>query len=256
MGVLCVLPARIASRRISRKPLQLLAGRPLIAWSWEAATRVSTFDAVWVATDSLEVAEAVHAFGGEVRMSTAEHRSGTDRVAEVAREPEAGGYEVIVNFQADEPFVDLETVERAVGLVRGEGAPIATLAAPITSFDEWRRPSVVKVVTATDGMALYFSRAPIPHPSEGDPAFGTGGPFLRHIGVYAFERDALERWTQLEASPLERTEGLEQLRAVEGRLPIRVQVGPATEPGVDVPEDLSRAERILAERSTESERHD
>lgn len=249
MTVLCVLPARLGSRRIPHKPLQLLAGRPLVEWSWRAASRIETFDAVWVATDSEKVARCVRAFGGTALLTRADHPSGTDRVAEVAARPEARAFDVLVNCQADEPFLDEEAVSRAVAIVAEGAAPLATVAIPIEDVEEWRSPSVVKVVTAADGSALYFSRAPIPCPREGEPAFGDAaeGPFLRHTGVYVFTRAALERWTTLPPSRLERTENLEQLRALEAGLRIAVVVGTASGPGVDVPADLARAQRWLAE---------
>lgn len=257
-GVLCVLPARLESRRLPRKPLREIRGRPLVRWSWEAARRVDAFDEVRVATDSREVADAVGAFGGRAVLTDAAHRTGTDRVAEAAGQSWASGYDVVVNFQADEPFLDPDGVEGAVEAVRRGGAPVATLGEPLASREEWRSPDVVKVVRARDGRALYFSRAPVPfvredgrdavprpgpRRGEGD---GTGEPlFLRHAGVYAFRRRALERWTELPASRLERAERLEQLRALEAGVEIHVAVGGGGAPGVDTPEDLRRAERRL-----------
>ncbi|HKK26845.1 MAG TPA: 3-deoxy-manno-octulosonate cytidylyltransferase [Gemmatimonadota bacterium] len=251
MTVLCVLPARLASRRLPRKPLLPLAGRPLIEWSWRAACRVEAFDEVWVATDAPEVASVVRELGGTAVLTDAEHASGTDRVAEAARRPEARGFDIVVNYQADEPFLDAGAIGRAVEAVRSGRAGVATLAAPIVDPEDWASPSVVKVVTARDGGALYFSRAPIPHPRDGSPELlaEAGSPYLRHLGLYAFGREALERWTALEPSRLERIERLEQLRALEAGLPIHVVVGPATGPGVDVPEDVERAERRLADES-------
>jgi 3-deoxy-manno-octulosonate cytidylyltransferase (CMP-KDO synthetase) len=154
----------------------------------------------------------------------------------------------VVNFQADELFLDPDAAGRAVEAVAGEGVGIATVAAPLEREDAWRSESVVKVVRDGRGDALYFSRAPIPHPRGGSPELpgGPEGPWLRHLGLYAFTRPALERWTSLEPSPLERIERLEQLRALQDGMRIRVVTGPPTEPGVDEPEDLRRAERILA----------
>jgi 3-deoxy-manno-octulosonate cytidylyltransferase (CMP-KDO synthetase) len=249
MTVLCVLPARLGSRRIPRKPLQPIAGRPLVEWSWRAATRIEAFDAVWVATDSEEIAERVRAFGGTVVLTRTDHPSGTDRVAEVAARPEARAFDVLVNVQADEPFLDPQAVTDAVELVRSGRAEVATVAVPIADAEEWRSPSVVKVVRALDGSALYFSRAPVPHPRDAEPALGADEamPYLRHVGVYVTTRAALERWTGAPPSPLERIERLEQLRALEIGLRIAVAVGRAGAPGVDVPADLERAERRLAD---------
>lgn len=247
MTVLCVLPARISSERIPRKPLRQIAGRPLVEWSWRAACRVEAFDEVWIATDSEEIVETASGFGGQAVMTSPDHPSGTDRVAEVAARPEARSHEVIVNFQADEPFLEPEPVTRAVAVVREQDVPVATLATPIRDVEAWRAESVVKVVRDARGNALYFSRAAIPHRRGGPPDLPeSGGIYLRHVGVYVFRRHALERWTQLSPSPLERLERLEQLRALEAGLNIRVVTGPPVEPGVDAPGDLRRAERILS----------
>lgn len=246
-AVLCVLPARIGSERIPRKPLQQIAGRPLVEWSWRAASAVPGIDAVWVATDSPEIEERVREFGGTAYLTSDDHASGTDRVAEVARRPEARSYEIVVNYQADEPFVDPDSVAGAVDAVRRREAPVATVAVPIRSRSEWRSEACVKIARAADGRALYFSRAPIPHPRGGEADFdaGAGTAYLRHVGVYACRREALERWARLEPSPLERLERLEQLRILEAGWTIRVVVGPPGEPGVDEPRDLRRAERLL-----------
>lgn len=247
MTVLCVLPARISSERIPRKPLREIAGRPLLEWSWRAACRVEAFDEIWIATDAEEAAETAAGFGATAVLTSPDHPSGTDRVAEAAARPEGRAHDVIVNFQADEPFLRPEPVARAVAAVRDGGAPVATLAAPLEHEAAWRSESVVKVVRNRAGDALYFSRAPIPHrrgaaPDLPDP----DGRYLRHVGIYVFRREALERWTELPPSPLEELERLEQLRALEAGLRIRVVEGPPVEPGVDEPEDLRRAERILA----------
>jgi len=257
MGALCVLPARLSSRRIASKPLQILAGKPLIQWTWETAMRVQACEAVWVATDSAEVEQVVRSFGGIAVMTSARHRSGTERVAEVVTRERAHPYDVIVNFQADEPFADPDTIARAIETVRGEQVPVATLAAPIRSAAEWHDASVVKVVAGADGRALYFSRAPIPHAREGTPTFEDDptSAFLRHIGVYVYQRNVLESWVSSPTSPLEDIEKLEQLRALQAGIPIRIVVGPATEAGVDVPEDLVRAERHLSASPATSESH-
>lgn len=246
MPVLCVLPARLRSQRIPRKPLQILAGRPLLQWSWEAASRVPVFDAVWVATDSEEIGDVVSSFGGRAVLTDAAHASGTDRVAEAAARPEASRFDTVVNFQADEPFVDADSVAAAVDIVRQDRDAVATLAAPIASPEEWHSVGVVKVARAADGRALYFSRAAIPHMRDGEPRLDGEDPaFLRHVGIYVFGRPALERWVTLAASRLEEIEKLEQLRALEAGMTIRVVVGPPTERGIDEPADVERAGHIL-----------
>jgi len=250
MTVLCVLPARLGSERIPRKPLQMIAGRPLVEWSWTAACAVPGIDEVVVATDSEEIAATVERFGGNVRLTRSDHKSGTDRVAEAAAASTAG---IVVNFQADEPFLEPESVVRAVETVTGGAREVATLAVPIAGEAEWRSETVVKVVRAADGRALYFSRAPIPHPRGGRSAWsasageGATGPWLRHVGLYVYTREALERWVALPPSELEGIERLEQLRAIENGLDIEVCVVPAGHAGVDVPDDIARADRLLRE---------
>jgi 3-deoxy-manno-octulosonate cytidylyltransferase (CMP-KDO synthetase) len=243
MTVLCVLPARLGSERIPRKPLQLIAGRPLIEWSWTAACAIPGVDEVVVATDSEEIVAAVEAFGGRAQLTGNDHASGTDRVAEVARDRTA---DVIVNFQADEPFLAPDSVRAAVDVVAAGPAEIATLAVRLESEADWRSPSVVKVVRSRDGRALYFSRAPIPHPRDAPPAWGASdGPWLRHVGLYVYTPAALERWVALPPSPLERIEGLEQLRALEAGFDIDICVVPPSPAGIDVPDDIARADRLL-----------
>jgi 3-deoxy-manno-octulosonate cytidylyltransferase (CMP-KDO synthetase) len=226
--------------------LQVLAGRPLLQWSWDAASRVPVFDEVWVATDSEEVAAVVASFGGRAILTDTAHASGTDRVAEAAARPEASRFDTVVNFQADEPFVDAESVAAAVDVVQSEPDVVATLAAPIASPDEWHSKDVVKVARAADGRALYFSRAGIPCVRDGEPRVdGSDASFLRHVGIYVFGRPALDRWVTLAPSRLEQIEKLEQLRALEAGMTIRVVVGPPTERGIDEPADVERAEYIL-----------
>lgn len=251
MTVLCVLPARLGSQRIPRKPLQIVGGRPLVEWSWTAACAVPGIDEVVVATDSEEIAAAVRGFGGTARLTRADHPSGTDRVAEAA---EASDADIVVNYQADEPFLEPDAVRKAIDAVSAGPREVATLAAPIASEAEWRSSAVVKVVRASDGRALYFSRAPIPHPRDAPrdwPAASStdvgrvGGPWLRHVGLYVYTRGALARWVALPPSALEDIERLEQLRALEDGLDIEVCIVPAGHPGVDVPEDIARADRLL-----------
>ena len=244
-GVLGVIPARLGSSRLPRKPLQPLAGRPLIEWVWRRATSYRELDELVVATDSAEIQEAVENFGGRAVLTRVDHSSGTDRVAEVARRDEFSGYTWIVNLQGDEPFTPAEAVSDALKLVRSDWE-IATLAVPIEEVAEWRDPSAVKVVVDDRGSALYFSRAPIPHAREG------GGQedrvpdvALRHVGFYAFTRDALERAASLPVNRLEELEGLEQLRWLAAGMRIGVVEAGKFGSGVDTPEDLARAEEIL-----------
>jgi 3-deoxy-manno-octulosonate cytidylyltransferase (CMP-KDO synthetase) len=250
-AVLGVIPARLGSERLPRKPLHLLAGRPLIEWVWRRVSGFSILDHVLVATDSAEVAEACRAAGAEVTLTGAEHGSGTERVAEVARRPEFSQAAVVVNIQGDEPFVLEEHVRGAVERVR-DGWDVGTVASPVETRSAWCDPSVVKVVRNDAGGALYFSRAPIPHVrgAEPDASDLASDRFLRHIGVYAYSPEALERWVALPPSELERVERLEQLRPLAAGLRIGVAVVAAAEGGIDTPEDARRAADRLAGEGT------
>lgn len=245
--VLGVIPARLGSTRLPRKPLHLLAGRPLLEWVWRRVVDSQIFDTVVIATDSDEVAAVARRFGASVEMTDESHPSGTDRVAEVAGRPEYAEFGTVVNVQGDEPFVSAEHLGAAVGLVAEAGWEIGTVAAPISAAEEWRNPAVVKVALADDGSALLFSRAPIPfvRDAEPGPAEFASGELLRHIGIYAYRSDALARWVALPEGRLEKLERLEQLRPLAAGARIGVaRVGPG-EAGVDTPEDAERADRRL-----------
>lgn len=252
MAVLCVLPARIASQRIPDKPVQILAGRPLVEWSWRAARAVPGVDAVWVATDDERIADIVRGFGGDVVMTSALHPSGTDRVAEAARSVAGREFEVIVNFQADEPFLPPSHVAAAIEPVVSGSADIATLATPFRSDEEWNSAAEVKVARAQDGRALYFSRAGIPWAEMGSPDYGlTVGPWLRHLGLYVYSRQALEQWVSLPPSGLEKLERLEQLRPLEAGLRIHVSIVGPCEGAIEEPDDLIWAEALLLARQSD-----
>lgn len=245
-AVLGVIPARLGSERLPRKPLHVIAGRPLIEWVWRRVSAMPLVDRVVVATDSDEVLAACAAFGGEAVLTSAAHASGTDRVAEVARRQGFEGFDIIVNIQGDEPFVQPDAVAAAVRQVT-DGWDIGTVAAPVGSVQALRDPSVVKVVRNDRGGALYFSRAPIPHlrGAEPGPADLASDRWLRHIGIYAFTPAALRRWVALPEGRLERIERLEQLRALAAGLEIGVGVVASAEGGIDTPEDARRAEERL-----------
>lgn len=249
--VLGVIPARLGSERLPRKPLYPIAGRPLIEWVWRRVSGFAVLDRVLVATDSEEVARACRSAGAEVTLTSPQHGSGTERVAEVASRSEFGDAGVVVNIQGDEPFVTEAQVVGAVERVRA-GWDVGTVASPVATRTAWEDPSVVKVVRNHAGGALYFSRAPIPHvrgapPDETDLA---SDRFLRHIGVYAYAPDALRAWVALPPGELERAEGLEQLRPLAAGLGIGVAIVGAAEGGIDTPEDARRAaERLAGERT-------
>ncbi len=245
--VLGVIPARLSSSRLPRKPLHPLLGRPLIEWVWHRVASMECLDRVVVATDAEEIAEVCRSLGAEVVLTDPEHPSGTDRVAEVAEMPAFAGYEVIANLQGDEPLMDGEHVARAVELVRSGDFDVGTCATPIHTAEELEDPAAVKVVCAQGGRALYFSRAEIPFAR--DPGVRAealrAGRYLRHLGLYVYTRQALREWVARSVSPLEETERLEQLRALEAATPIGVAVVEGAEPGVDTPEDVDLIEQRI-----------
>lgn len=242
MRTLAVIPARLGATRLPHKPLRLLAGAPLIVRVWERVSAIlgSAAHCV-VATDSTEIARAVHDAGGEAVLTRHEHPSGTDRVAEVAGQQAYASYDVIVNVQGDEPFLSRAALGGAMEVVTSGRFPLGTAAAP-TDAATLDDPNVVKVVAADDGRALYFSRATIPFlrdPQDG----GTRRALARqHIGIYAYEREALMRWVALPPHPLERVERLEQLRPLAAGIPMGVALVDEPVPrGIDTEEDLNWA---------------
>jgi 3-deoxy-manno-octulosonate cytidylyltransferase (CMP-KDO synthetase) len=236
MLIIGVIPARFASVRFRGKPLAPLAGRPMVVHVLRAARAARRLSRVVVATDDPRIAEAVEKDGGEALLTSAQAASGTDRVAEVARRLPADAY---VNVQGDEPLMPPENVDRVVDvLLADEARPIATLAFPI-SAGAAADPNVVKVAVARDKRALYFSRSPIPHFRNGEPAY------LKHLGIYAYRAKALSEIAGLPPSPLERAESLEQLRWLEAGYTIHVGEAAGDSIGVDTPEDLAAAEAQL-----------
>ena len=209
-----------------------------------------------IATDSERIADVCRALGAPVVLTSEAHPSGTDRVAEVADRPEYRDFACIANIQGDEPLMAGSDVERAVELVMDDGWDVGTCAAPISALEDFERPDVVKVVRARDGRALYFSRAPVPHRRDGPPSEEDlrGRDYLRHVGLYAYTREALARWVASEPSPLERIERLEQLRALEDGIRIGVAQVERVSPGVDTPDDVVRIERELSQSTAASGR--
>ncbi|MDX1494686.1 MAG: 3-deoxy-manno-octulosonate cytidylyltransferase [Longimicrobiales bacterium] len=250
--VLGIVPARLASTRLPNKPLYPLLGRPLIEWVWRRVETMSVLDHAVVATDSEAVAEVCRALGAPVEMTSTDHPSGTDRVAEVANRPEYESFDFIANVQGDEPLLKEPHLRSAVDLVRDGGWQVGTCATPVLTHDARKDPSVVKVARAASGRALYFSRSPVPYQRDGKPTEDDLGrePFLRHIGIYAYTRAALNDWVALAPSRLEKLEFLEQLRPLEAGLRIGVAVVGAADPGVDTPADAIRMESILSESTS------
>jgi 3-deoxy-manno-octulosonate cytidylyltransferase (CMP-KDO synthetase) len=239
MRVLGVIPARLGSTRLPNKPLQLLAGEPLITRVIQRVMEHGLIDRLVVATDGPMVAEVVERSGVRAVLTDAGHHSGTDRVAEAARQGEFAGFDVVLNIQGDEPFVSREALAGA--LQRLElGDDVGTAAAPLDP-ELAADPSRVKVVTDARGRALYFSRAVIPH--RRDPGEPPAGLYWQHLGLYAYTRPALECWVRAQPSPAEDAERLEQLRALHCGLTIGVsRLAEPALPGVDTPDDLRRAE--------------
>ncbi len=246
-GVLGIVPARLASTRLPKKPLYPILGRPLIEWVWRRVERMSSLDHAVVATDSNEVADVCRALGAPVVMTSAAHPSGTDRVGEVAAREEYRGFHIVANIQGDEPLLEEHHLSAAIALVRDEGWEVGTCATPLVDDEARKDPSVVKVARAENGRALYFSRAQIPYKRDDKPTHDEMGrePFLRHIGIYAYTQGALSAWVALPPSPLERLERLEQLRPLEAGVRIGVAVVGSADAGVDTPADVARLEEHL-----------
>ena len=247
--VLGVVPARLASTRLSRKPLHDLAGLPLIEWVWRRVVETGLFSEVVIATDAEEVAEIARGFGARVELTSPDHPSGTDRIAEVAARAEYRDFTTVVNVQGDEPFLTAEHLEPGIDLVESGTWRVGTVATPITALDELNDRACVKVVRDDSGGALYFSRASIPFMRDREPAsddFATGA-YLRHIGIYVYEPDALIQWVRLPRNGIEQIEQLEQLRPLSAGIRIGVAVVGPLERGVDTPADAARAETRLRE---------
>jgi 3-deoxy-manno-octulosonate cytidylyltransferase (CMP-KDO synthetase) len=236
-----VIPARLSSTRLSRKVLRAIAGRPMVEWVWRAAVASGLMDPVIVATDAEEVASVLKERGIPVAMTSADCASGSDRVFEVSRQIDA---DVYVNIQGDEPTLTAEFFPPLLTLFERAEVEVATLAVDCAA-EEIADPNAVKVVTALDGRALYFSRATIPFDRDGT---GIGG-YRKHLGIYAYRKAALERFAALEPSPLERTERLEQLRLLENGIGLYVAEAPRDTIGVDTEADLVKAEAVLRGRS-------
>lgn len=237
--VLAVIPARFSSSRFRGKVLANLAGKPVVRHVYERTAACGVVDRVVIATDDSRVAEAVAGFGGDVVMTSPDHRCGSERTAEVASQ---GDWPLVLNVQGDEPLIVPESIRGCVERLLGdESLDASTLATEIRAEAEADSPHVVKVVVDLNGRALYFSRSPIPFASG-----GARGTVYKHIGVYCYRREYLLSLVKLDPGPLEKSESLEQLRILEHGGRIGVAVTPFDTVGIDVPEDLVRAERALA----------
>jgi 3-deoxy-manno-octulosonate cytidylyltransferase (CMP-KDO synthetase) len=236
--VAALIPARWASTRFPGKAVHKIAGKPLIQHVWERCCEAGVFDHIIIATDDLRIAETASGFGAKAALTSAGHESGTDRIAEVARNlPRVG---LIFNVQGDEPLIAPELLKELVRKLAGDRSiDLITAAVPIDA-DEARSEHVVKVVTDRKGNALYFSRSVIPF------ARGPGDPgYLKHLGIYGYRRTALLGFVRLEPSPLEQAERLEQLRALQNGMKLRVIISRTGSIGVDTLEDADAVERLI-----------
>jgi 3-deoxy-manno-octulosonate cytidylyltransferase (CMP-KDO synthetase) len=254
LAIVAIIPARFGSSRLPGKPLSVIHGRTMIEHVHARARQARRLDRVIVATDDERIAAVVRGFGGVAMLTSAAHATGTDRLAEAAARVDA---EIVVNVQGDEPMLDPATIDAAVeALLADRSLPISTVSLPLASVDEMLSASVVKVVSNANGDALYFSRAPIPYvrcDAAADARAAAAqavaaGLARKHVGLYAYRREALLRFASLPPSPLEQAEGLEQLRALHHGL--RMRVVPLAGKGavaVDTAEDLERVRALLSD---------
>lgn len=237
MKVLCVIPARYASTRLPGKPLKDIAGKPMVCRVYERAVQARKVSDTIVATDDERILAAVEANGGKAMMTRADHPTGTDRLAEVAAAfPDV---DLIVNVQGDEPLIEPSLIDELAAVFETDtDLQMATVKTLMTDKDEIANPNNVKVVTDKKGYALYFSRSVLPYPRN------EGCPVYKHIGIYAYKREFLLDYAKMESTPLEQSESLEQLRALENGFRIKVVETKAKFVGVDTAEDLERVNEI------------
>lgn len=237
MRIVGVIPARYASKRLPGKPLLEIGGKPMVQWVYLRGLQSARLDRVLVATDDERILRSVRSWDGDAVMTSDRHRSGTERVAEVAQGLEA---EVFINLQCDEPALPPATIDRVCACFDGDpGVQVATACVPIHDPEDALDPNVVKVVTDSKGRALYFSRAPIPYAREGEARH------FKHLGIYGYRRRLLLNLSRLRRSPLEEIEKLEQLRFLENRIPIQVATVEEDSVGIDTREDLERVRPIF-----------
>jgi 3-deoxy-manno-octulosonate cytidylyltransferase (CMP-KDO synthetase) len=242
MRIAVIIPSRYGSNRFEGKPLAHICGKPMIQWVCQRAMKARSVESVHVATDDNRIRDAVVHFGGNVLMTSSTCRSGTDRVAEAARQLGLEQSDVVVNIQGDQPLVDPRCLDSLVGpFLEGKHVKMSTLAYPIVDERELTDPKDVKVTFDNHGDALYFSRATIPYDRDGVMGHET----YKHLGLYAYTMDFLDCFRALAPGKLEEIEKLEQLRALEHGYPIRVVTTPYDSPEVDVPEDIRRIEQKI-----------
>lgn len=262
--VFCIIPARYESTRVPGKPLRKILGKPLIEWTWQSALKVSSFRDVFIATDSEEIVDSAKKFGSKVIKTSHFHKSGTDRVAEAARKLNLCDEDIIVNIQSDEPLISPVSVESLISsLNESKSIDMATLVYPSSKIEEFHSNNVVKVVVDSNDFALYFSRSPIPYwKPVRSPVSGAGGEekqhdfmsqrdtscgilFLKHLGIYAYKMDFLQKITLLPSLSLEKKEKLEQLRVLENGYNIKIIRSVFDSESVNTEEDFQRIEELL-----------
>jgi 3-deoxy-manno-octulosonate cytidylyltransferase (CMP-KDO synthetase) len=239
--VVGIIPARWSSTRFPGKAIRELAGKPLVQHVWHRCCEAGIFDQIIVATDDTRIAETVFGFGGEVSLTSSEHLSGTDRIAEVARKLKKAA--IVFNIQGDEPLVEPALLRRLTKRILLDKTIKIITAAKLISPEAAKREHVVKVVFNQAQDALYFSRSEIPFSRT-----GLDRPLYQHLGIYGYRRSALLKFVRLRPGPLEQAEHLEQLRALENGMKIRVIVSESRAIGVDTPEDLYEAEKLLLQQ--------
>lgn len=235
-----IIPVRYNAVRFPGKPLAPILGKPMIQWVYEGAKKSKLLKRIVIATDDKRILKAAEEFGAEAVLTSAEHESGTERVAEAAAQLDA---DIIVNIQGDEPLVDGEMLDALAIVLDDPSVPMATLMAKVTDMALLQDSHVVKVVTDKNGFALYFSRAPLPYQAPDH--------FFQHIGIYGYRKDFLMNFHRLPASRLERIEKLEQLRVLENGLPIQMIEIPRPTLSVDTPQDIIKVEKFLRDRMHE-----
>lgn len=247
MKILCVIPARYASTRLPGKPLKDVAGKPMICRVYDRASQAKTLSGVVVATDDERILRAVEDHGGRAMMTAKDHPTGTDRLAEVAEAyPDV---DLIINVQGDEPLIEPSLIDELGRAFDGDAElQMATVMTPMEDEAEQKNPNNVKVVTDKNGCALYFSRSLLPYPRN-----DAGTPVYKHIGIYAYRRDFLLAYAKMAPTPLERTESLEQLRALENGYKIKCIRTNARFVGVDTPEDLAKVNEIYRQMEGKEE---
>ncbi|MEN2994849.1 MAG: 3-deoxy-manno-octulosonate cytidylyltransferase [Thermodesulfovibrio sp.] len=251
MVTICIIPARYGSTRFPGKPLALLKNKPIIQHVYEKAKASNFIDDVFVATDDFRVYNAVESFGGKAIMTSNKHPSGTDRIFEAVNNLIKDGYEIrdnsiIINLQGDEPLIRVESINQLIEIMKNDDKSIGTLAKKIEKEEDFINPNIVKVVFDKNFNALYFSRSPIPFDREKFIKGLSQYNFMyKHIGIYGYSFEVLRKFVNLPQSPLEKIESLEQLRALENGIRIKIAITPYDSFGIDTPEDLKKAEEFL-----------